>query len=124
MTFTKDEIKNTLERYDALYEKISDIVDLYGKRDECSYDIQEIEWNVETLQVRVEYYKWQDINYHGLAIDLALLTDANAFETFKNEIHSEVKEKQKLKEEKENEKKQREIEAAKKLLRENGIHEI
>lgn len=124
MTFTKDEIKNTLERYDALYEKISDIVDLYGKRDECDYEIQDVQWIEESLWIRVEYYKWQDTNNHGLSVDLALLTDANAFETFKNEIHSEVKEKQKLKEEKENEKKQREIEAAKKLLRENGIHEI
>lgn len=124
MQFKNEDIKDILERYNFLLDKINDVLSLHSKLDECYYEITEIHFAESCLTVNVEYYKWQDTNHDIITFDLELLTNPDEFEKFKNEMDAKIQEKLNGKNQKAILEKQRAIEAAKKLLKENGISNI
>lgn len=124
MEFKKEDVKDILDQYDLLLDKITDIVNLHGKLDDCYYQITEITYSEYCLLVNVEYYKWQDTNFSTIPIDLELLSDKDSFDKFKTEMSNKIQEKIDAKNLEAHKAKEREIEKARQLLRENGITEI
>lgn len=117
--YQKEQIAKILGEYDSLYEKIGEIVDLHSKKDDCYYEINEIELAGDCLVINVEFYKWQDINHHVLTVELDLLTDEKALKEFEESVNKAVQERKQKEQQKLEEQKQKDLEKALKLIKEN-----
>lgn len=121
MEFTKENIKSIVSSYQLFYEKVSEIIDLHSKLDDCYYEIDSIEVVGEFISVSVNYYKWQDTNYDAIHFDLNLLTSIDEFSNFKFEVESKLNQREIKKQLELDKAKENKIQEAIKLLKDNGI---